>query len=956
MSEQLQQQANVILNQALDLPADQRIQFVAQACQLNPALHKLVSSLLRHLDQLDDFLESPAHLPDLEAPAPVPQAGDIIGNWCVIRELGRGGMGLIFLVERSDGAVKQTAALKIVSDAVTSEALLQRFHSERQILANLNHPDIARLIDAGSTTDGRPYFVMEYMNGVAIDQYCAVMKLNLHQRIHLFARVCQAVHYAHQHLIIHRDLKPANILVAADGSLKLLDFGIAKLLDHDAAEQDSGAASWLLTPMYASPEQLAGQVLSISTDVYSLGVILYGLLTGKMPYHFDSGSLPEILHQLTKHVATRPSEVVTKNGVRADATSSELASDEVLQVGRKLARQLRGDLDNILLKAINKLPESRYASADDFRQDLQRYLSHQPIQATPPSWHYRLRKMLQRYPWVVAASTVTALSLVVGTGLALWQAREATKAQAVAEFRFDQTRQLARSMLFEINDSLEKGPTIAREKLLATALQYLKQLAADQNLQPDLKRDVASAYERIGDIVGNQTVDNLGRTKEAERYYQEALKLRLSNSHAATMHLDDLKGLLAIHHRLGDIAWAQGRAQDAQQNYQAAITDAKQIFDRTPTPAAELEWLSRRRYGAAILYTRGQANVGQLSQAIKAFSQLKLDLETFMQRHQGNSDALKVLVPVLSQLVDLYRVTGDLPAANQTSLLSLAQAEKKLQENVDDPRWRRQLTVTQRQIGDILIEQGQYAEGFKQLRLALAIRQSIAEKDAGNERAARDVAIAHSALADALEATQDYAGAQAEFQIALDRYVVQARSNPNNAALQAGLLELQLALANTQYLQGKFAAASFSLAELRNRLADLPKAVALPAAANTILEAKLSLLQAQIEVRPNMPTAQNELHYQNAQDAVSKLLKESENDPLDTYMQRESAVAWQKVAEIGLRAGQITSACQYFDLASKRYDLFDTSKRLNYIDKNLRQQLLQNAAPCSTSAGTTLGK
>lgn len=951
MTDLLRQQANDILYQALDLTPDARADFVEQACAANPDLHALVTSLLRRLDQLDDFLEVPAHpaQQDNHVSMPAPQPGEIIGNWRVIRELGRGGMGLILLVERSDGVVEQTAALKIVQDNVDSKALLARFQSERQILANLNHPDIARLIDAGSTSDGRPFFVMEYMNGIAIDQYCTAMALTLSQRIHLFARVCRAVHYAHQHLIIHRDLKPANILIGRDGSLKLLDFGIAKLLHDETPDPDNGASSWLLTPMYASPEQLEGRPLSIGSDVYSLGVVLYGLLTGRSPYHVTTGSVPELLAHLTEHAPTPPSEVVTQERVGTSASGAALPSDEVLTLGRKLARQLRGDLDNILLKAIRRQPQERYASADDFEQDLQRYLGHLPIHATPPSRRYRMSKLVQRYPWGVAATSLAVVSLIAGTSVALWQAHEATQARMIAENRFDQTRQLARSMLFEINDSLEKGPTAAREKLVATSLQYLKQLSADRNLQADLKRDVASAYERIGDIVGNQTVDNLGRTKDAERYYQEALKLRLSGASGANANLDDLIGMREIHQRLGDIAWSQGRVIDTQQNYEAAIADAREVFARTPTPAAELELLSRRRYGAAILYTRGQPNAGQLPQAVQQFAQLRQDLESFMQRNPGNADVVKIYVPVLSQLVDLYRVTGDLAGAYRTSLLSLDLAEKRLQTNSEDPRWLRQLSITLRQLGDISIEQGRNAEGFAQVRKALAIRQGIAEKDGGNERAIRDVAIGHSALADAMVAVEDYAGAQVEFALARDTFATQAQRNPGSVALQSGLLELQLALANAQYMQHQLSAAGATLVDLQSRLANLPKNLAWPAADRAMLEARITLLRAQVEVNQQAAGAASAGSYQSAQQALEILLSHSESDPLDTYQQRESAVAWQQTGSVGLRAGQVESACKYLDLAAKRYDALDKGGRLNASDKRLQADLLAQRKACGST-------
>ncbi|MES2898566.1 MAG: protein kinase [Pseudomonadota bacterium] len=942
MTVQLRTRANEILGAALELPLDARAAFVAHECGADADLHAMVSALLSRVDQLDDYLEQTAPFAALSRPAlVVPQPGERIGNWLVKREIGRGGMGVVMLVERDDGSVRQTAALKIIQDGAATDIALTRFHSERQILANLNHPDIARLIDAGSTGDGRPFFVMEYSDGVPIDRYCADMKLSLAQRIELFTRVCNAVHHAHQHLIIHRDLKPANILVARDGSLKLLDFGIAKLQDRELADGDDGAASWLLTPMYASPEQLAGGALTISTDIYSLGVVLYGLLTGRAPYASSTGSALEMLRQQQVQAPTRPSDAVTARAAgEGAARETVLASDQVLIPGRRLAKQLRGDLDNILLKAICRQPELRYASADAFHRDLRRFLNREPVHAAPPSWLYRVHKVIQRYPFSVAASAAAVVSLVLGTGIALREARHAEQARVIAEKRFDQTQKLARTMLFEVNDTLEKGPTAAREKLVATALLYLQQLAADASLRPDLKRDVASAYERIGDVVGNQTGANLGRTKEAQEHYRRALALRQSMPAGVVPALEDVTGLREVNQRLGDIAWGQGEVEQARKHYDAATAAAKTVFERSAKPADEIEWFSRRRYSAAILYSRGQPNAGQLPQALAQFAQLRTDLDAFMRRHPDNSDVLKVAVPVLSQSVDLSRVTGDLASARSASMLSLSLAEKKLKETPDDPRWRRQLGVTQRQIGDILIEQGENAAGIERIRAALALREEVAKADPGNERASRDVAIGRSALADAMMAVGDYKSAQAEYRAARDTFVMQAASNPANAGLAGGALQLEFALADAHYAGGDAAAATETIASLRKRMEALRK----KSGDDGILDARIALLEAQIASRGK--PQERAAAYAAAQQALATLLTQSESDLQDVYLLRGSAVAWQKTGDIGLRAGERKSACAFLQLAAKRYDEFERNQQLNAPDAKLRAQVAASLGQC----------
>lgn len=917
MTRHLHAPANALLYQALDLPADERQAFIAEACAGAPELLELVRTLLSRIDQLDAFLESPIVLPHVSArpPAPLPQAGDTVGKWRVIRELGRGGMGLILLVRRDDGAVEQLAALKIIQHALSAQALAL-FHRERQIVANLSHPDIARLIDAGSGADERPWFVMEYSEGLPIDRYCAEQRLPLNARIALFVRVCRAVHHAHQRLVIHRDLKPANMLVAADGTLKLVDFGVASLLDGELAGVDQPAP---MTPQFASPEQLAGKALTVGSDLYSLGVVLYGLLTGQSPFA-ETNPLASRPHP------TLPSRAVT-SGERGTAP---LASDEVLAQGRKLARQLRGDLDQILLTAIAADPAARYASADAFADDLQRYLDKRPVSAARPTWRYRARKLVQRAPWTVAAATFAACSLVAGTGVALWQARQADRARDVAEMRFEQTRTLARTMLFELNDSLEKGPTAAREKLVSTALAYLHQLATDKHMPPELRRDVASAYERIGDIVGNQVGDNLGRAKQAQGYYEEALRLRAAGGNA----LEDVTGRREVQRRLGDIAVGQGRVDDARRYYDLAIASARQAAAMSHQPQDLIELFSRRRYGAAILYTRGQPSVGDLASALTAFAALKKESEAFIAANPANADVAKVYVPVLSQLVDLQRVIGKLDDALATARVSLALAAQKVKTAPDDPRWRRQLTVTQRQIGDILVEQGHAADGLAQIREALAVREDIAARDKANERAARDVAIGHSAVADALLATRDYAGAEHEFNLALAMFEAQAKTN---ASAKGPVLELQIALANVQHMQHRGAQAVAALRQVKQTVEEMGA----KAAGDAQLQARIALLEAQIQ--PGGTAAQA---YAAAMKALPVLLESSEHDPRDTYLQRESASAWQKVGEIGLRARQNDTACAYLDLAEKRYADLAQAKRLNAIDAAQRQTLATVRQAC----------
>lgn len=737
MTRHLHEPANALLYKALDLPAEERQRFVADACAGEPELLALVRTLLSRIDELDEFLESPHELSAAPRPAPIIdlKQGDAVGSWRLVRELGRDAAGRIFLVERHDGGVARAGALKIAQSASDPLGRIQR---DRQILSSLNHPGIARVIDSASAADGRPYFVMEHSEGVAIDQYCADKMLDLPERVALFAPVCRAVHYAHQQLVIHRDLKPANIRIGQDGMATVLNFGLA----GEAGE----AGGWPPTALFASPEQLAGQPLGIASDIYSLGAILYGLLTGRSPNEAEAHG---IINVLARPTPASPSNAVTEAAARHYPPLPEFPLDDVLRPDRKLARQLKGDLDRILMKAVALDPAQRYASADEFARDLQRFLDREPVQAARDDNANAVRP--RSVLGVMAAGVVTG-ALLAGGGLALWKVRGAGPAPAPAEQRVAQpSGKPAAGMLAELDAAIETAPAADRTQLMGAAQPYLGQLA-----------------------------------------------------HAR-------------------------------------------------------------------------------------------------------------------------RVTGRLEGAHQAATMSLGLAEQLLLSNPGDPRWRRQLSVARGQVGGILIEQGRTAEGLAELRKALEVRQEIAAADAGNDQAARDVADAHATIGAALRATMDNASAEQEFKLARGVYAGQLQANPADAALRAGLIELEIGRADVQNLQRHGRDAVQTLAALH----------VLARGANAHLAARIALLDAYIQPRGTPAQA-----FAAAGQAVSELVKQSESDPLDTYQLRDSAQAWQRTGEIGLRAGQTGPACRYLGLAAKRYEEFAASGRLSAIDK-LRQGQLQ---------------
>lgn len=394
--------------------------------------------------------------------------------------LGSGGMGTVRLGERVDGEFTHQVAVKLLRPGADDPHLRERFLAERQILASLSHPNIARLLDAGHRDDGQPYLVMEYVEGTTIDVYTA--GLGARQKIALFLKVCAAVSYLHRNLVVHRDLKPANVLVTPEGEPKLLDFGIAKMLD---VSSDSTVTSMrMLTPDYASPEQVAGFPVSTASDIYSLGAVLYKLLTGRSPHQFEGDSAGAIALAISCGEITSPA---------------------------KLVPSLKGDLEMILMKALRKEPQERYATADQFSEDLENYLESRPIRARKGDSWYRTRKFLRRHWPLVAAATLALASLTAG-------ALVANREREIAQRRFVQVRQLA-NKLFDIDAEVRRSPgtTKARELIVRTSLDYLGRLAGDVHSDPELALDLGNAYMRVARVQGVPIAQNLGQMDEADQ-------------------------------------------------------------------------------------------------------------------------------------------------------------------------------------------------------------------------------------------------------------------------------------------------------------------------------------------------------------------------------------------------------------------------------------------------------
>ncbi len=503
------------LDRALAMAEDERGAWLSSLGERDPALAAQLAALLsehRVLAQ-EGFLENRR----LALPNPTGLAGQTLGPYTLISQIGQGGMGSVWLARRSDGRFERQAAVKFVNIALAGRATEERFKREGSILGRLTHPHIADLLDAGVSSDGQPYLILEYVDGEAIDRYCDEHKLDIDARVRLFLDVLAAVAHAHANLIVHRDIKPSNVLVTTSGEVKLLDFGIAKLLEDEgssaAATQLTLEGGGALTPQFAAPEQVTGGAVTTATDVYALGVLLYLLLTGQHPAGPGPHSPARLVKAITETEPLRPSDTTSSANAESIAEKRATTAD-------KLQRQLRGDLDTIVAKALKKNPQERYSSVTGFADDLHRYLKHEPISARPDALAYRTAKFLRRNRTVVTL-TAAAVVLVIGslsTGLYV-----ANRQRKIAEQRFAQVRQLANKFI-DLDNKIRglPGATKVRMEMVSDSLQYLTSLGSDIHGDKDLELEIAYAYIRVAHAQGDPTSPNLGQFAEAEASLNKA--------------------------------------------------------------------------------------------------------------------------------------------------------------------------------------------------------------------------------------------------------------------------------------------------------------------------------------------------------------------------------------------------------------------------------------------------
>lgn len=559
-----------IVHEALDRPAGERAKFVAEASEGDPTLGDEVTSLLREIEEDPGFLETPVGRVSESARWISFGEGDaFIGPYRVVRPLGRGGMGQVFLAMREEP--RQHVAIKRIRRGLDTDDILARFRTERRILASLSHPNIARLFDVGADDEGRPYFVMEYVDGVPIDAYCDRHALGIPDRLHLFRLVCSAVQHAHQSLVIHRDLKPGNILVTDEGIPKLLDFGVGKVLIGPREPEVTLLEGRFFTPEYVAPEILRDEPVTTATDVYQLGLLLYELVCGRRPFTTSGSGREDWKRTVLETQPERPSAALTRpaTGGGGHDTRHPDAGDVARARGTEVARlrkRLRGDLDTIVLKAIRSEPSERFASVLGLSEDLRRHLEGKPVTARPDTAAYRARKFIARNRVAVGAASIVFLSLLATTGVTLTQsARVRAESQRVARER-DKAIQVKGFLLEALGNTGPDVPT--GDSITARQLLDLRAATLEQEFgaRPELKAEFL-------DVLA-EGYDKLSLFDDAERHAREALRLRRELFGTEAAHADVATSL----NTLGWILHQQGESAEAEPLLRDAVAMRRTLF------------------------------------------------------------------------------------------------------------------------------------------------------------------------------------------------------------------------------------------------------------------------------------------------------------------------------------------------------------------------------------------
>ena len=731
MAEVARIELDSVLRHALELSDGDRERFLDETCDRDTDLRRAIERLLHDCESDEDGLLQPgggasgplweAFAREFRPAAFAFEPDERVGAWRVVRVVGRGGMATVYLAGRADGQFEQTVALKVLDVAHDFDGLAARFAQERRILARLEHPNIARLIDGGATRTGQPYVAMEYVDGESIDRYCDRRRLNLDARIRLFLNVASAVQYAHGHLIVHRDIKPSNVLVNANGEPKLLDFGIAKLLDPENAAPVTRSALHPMTPEYASPEQVRGEPLTTASDVYQMGYLLYTLLTGRSPYSPDSRNVAAVVQAICNVEPVRPSRSVLPQTPDNEHALRDAAIERATTPER-LRRRLAGDLDNILLTALHKNPEQRYPSVVHLSEDLRRHLRGLPVMARSPTLRYRGVKFVKRHRAGVAAVLLVSLSVMGGLAATAWQAREtAREAMRAAE-----VRDFLVSLFESVDPDAALGETITAKEILDRGAERLHGRLVEV---PVLRAEMLGVVGRM--------YNELGLYREARPLLEEAqATLRHAGQRSTPILAQSAEDLATLLYEQGEYEaaeqWSrealairvQRRREDPEQLSMSLLNLAQVLTMRGQAEEAEPLYLE------GLDLDRQTGNDELLATHLSAYG-------VFLYRSTRYDEALSVGEEALRLQRSLYGAEHTLVA---TSLLNVSAAHTELGDyKTAETLLRECLDIRRKLLGDrhpyvatalnnlgnLLQKAGRLDESEQVHRQVLAIRREV---------------------------------------------------------------------------------------------------------------------------------------------------------------------------------------------------------------------------------------
>ena len=879
-------QVEEIFQTAVDLDGAERDGFLTEACGGDADLRSEIESLLDYEGaspprghQFQQAIKGAARSLPIDQIEPDRQVDNLIGRrigaYRVISLIGRGGMGEVYLAERDDAQFDQQVAIKIIKRGMDTDFIRERFLRERQILAGLDHPHIARLLDGGTTEAGLPYFVMEYVAGVAITDYCEANKFSITERLKLFRQVCAAVQHAHQKLVAHRDLKPSNILVNSDGAPKLLDFGVAKLLAPDSAETRTSTEQRMLTPDYASPEQVRGETITTAADIYSLGVVLYELLTGRRLRHFKTASPAEIVRAICETEPAKPSDAV---------------SPETISAG-KMQKQLAGDLDNIVLMAMRKEPERRYRSVEQFSEDIRRHLEGLPVTARADTFTYRTRKFVRRHRFGVAAAALVALSLLGGIVATTREARIARAERARAEHRFEQVRKLSNTFLFDFHNEIQHlpGSTRAREMVVKTALEYLDSLAQEAADDPALQLELAQAYEKVGNLQGNPNNPNRGDGAAALVSYQKAQSIynRLLANDPSNQRL--LGNMAYLHLSQGWLYSDTGRIAETEQSYRETI----RLVEKMTATRTEVDpWLVATTHNRLGELARRK---GDLHAALGHQRRGFAFISDWIAKHpkanpQGlwNTGYVRLGAALLQK--------GDLEEALEAFQQALRINEEQAASHPENADARRGLITRHQGVAAVLgdpddLNLGRPDEALTHFRKALALAEDLAATDPNNAQDKRAVARAAMYVAMMLRDSSP-AEAAALYRKSLLLSEALYKASPENLEFRHTLALANRGLAYTMWRLGKPQEALSGLRKaLEDQLANFAKDPERTWSHRNIRRTYAVIGDLLLE-QGDIDGARD--HYRQAWEITEKLLTIHPNDP---FLRRDEAYCYESFGQ-----------------------------------------------------------